>query len=136
MSDCDSKEFGGFAEVAVGPPTPLWPFVAAQPGPSFGSCSLLCSYNFLLPVLLAPAVGILCSNLSLNSPCLLLCSASVFAIMKTLNFLLPKNGLGRKKICVEAIVVGYKAVFFSHWDREFPCPSFMGLQCFLPSLVL
>ena len=52
-----------------------------------------------------------CSNLFLNSLFLLLCSVSVLAIMKTLNFLLPWKGLGRKKACMGATVVGLLLLF-------------------------
>lgn len=141
-------------EVAVRSPTAAAAICRSNLDLPLGSRSPLCSCccmlpfvhyhtveisfgNFLLPVLLAPAVGTLYSNLCPNPPFLLLCSASVFAIMKILNSLLPKRAWVEREYVWEPLLLETKQ--FSSPTlrmRVFPQSSFLGLQCFLPSLLV
>ena len=86
------------------------PVVLAVPSVAPVACCPWCINTICGNPIWSPLAGSslssFCSNLFLNSSFLLLCSVSVFAVMKTLNFLLPWKGLGRQKTCIGAIVVG------------------------------
>lgn len=154
MSDCNCKEFGGFAEVPGRPPRAsaaiccgsnlALPVVLPLRSVAVVACSPLCSIavhgNPIWRPLAASSPGSCCRNSITISVLTLLSSFAqlqFFALMKILNSMLSKRAWVERKSVLEPLLLETKQ--FSSTTlrmKVFPCSFFVRLQCFLPPLVL